>query len=94
MSHLARVLLSLNVSDSTAVDKAMFLELPGLDRDLPLHCDMLLAGCRLSGVYMCSHTQASTERYTLPPTTEGSHHLPQGMHNELTSVFYNKFFFL
>lgn len=74
-------------TDVPPLADSVFLELSGLDRNLPLHLHLCCAGLRLPGVYVCGHIQAPAASHSAAHAVPGAAGLPQGMLNIYMSKF-------
>lgn len=71
---------------------AVFPELLGLDRNLPLHLHLCGDGTRLPGLHVCGYIQTSAARHPAAYTVPGAAGLPEGeMARQYYSVFYRHY---
>lgn len=57
---------------------SVFLELSGLDRNLPLHFHVCADGSRLPGLHVCGRIQTSAARHPAANADPGAAGFPQG----------------
>ena len=81
-------------SDVPPLVDSVFLELSGLDRDLPLRLHLCADGSWLPGVHVCVHIQTSAARHLAENTVPGAAGLPQGeRERQYYSVCYIQYIF-